>query len=70
MRKITRLPYGWPTDNRTKRSDWGKWIVITHPDRQPHKSVDGEKWEQVKVMRQKPVDELEPNVITMTGIKP
>lgn len=47
MKKITRMPTGWPTDNRTKRADFGKWIVIVHPERQPHKSVDGKTWQKV-----------------------
>lgn len=52
MKEITRLPHGWPTDSRTKRSDFGKWIVIVHPEREPHRSVDGQTWERVRVHRQ------------------
>lgn len=53
MKKITRLPYGWPTDKLTKTAMFGKWVVITHPDREPHRSVDGVVWERVKEKRQK-----------------
>ena len=48
MKKIYKMPYAWPTDGRTRRADFGDKIIIIHPDRKPHLSEDGVKWESVE----------------------
>lgn len=46
-KKITKLPLNWPTDKRTKRTDYAGLILIVHPDRAPHTSEDGRTWVEV-----------------------
>lgn len=46
-KKITKLPLNWPTDKRTKRTDYNGLILIVHPDRAPHTSEDGRTWLEV-----------------------
>lgn len=47
-KKITALPSGWPSKGMI-RADFGEWIILAHPDRHPHISKDGKKWEEANL---------------------
>lgn len=58
MKTITKLPTNWPTDKLTRRKDWNGFIVIAHPDREPHISADGRTWEKVRVPTEEEVTDF------------